>query len=216
MTVISLTSIPPRFGGLGPVLESLLDQGAEAVVLALPRRFRRFEGQFKPPPLPHGVELLAAEDDLGPATKFVTPQRALADTPIAICDDDCLYAPGWLRALSALSDGQNAVAGSVFDLARLKRKGGSVVQGFAGVLLPAGLDLPPPPEACLWADDLWLSAQLQYAGVTISPCPAARALVTPLSAPAPLQDDRRAETYARAAQEISTRLGIWPALRDKA
>ena len=51
-SVISLTSIPPRFATLGPVLETLTAQGADAVVLALPRTYRRFPGATEAPPLP--------------------------------------------------------------------------------------------------------------------------------------------------------------------
>lgn len=208
MSVISLTSIPARFDGLGPVLESLLAQGADRVVLTLSRRYLRFDGAVSPPPVPGGVELLWAED-VGPASKLMAAQSAYAGERIVICDDDCLYAPGWLSALENLHDGTNAVAGSVFEVSRLKRKGGLVAQGFAGILLPAGCRIPPVPEPCWFADDLWISACLEKAGIEITPCPAARALVAPHSAPEPLQNETRAETYARAAEEISKRLGLW-------
>jgi len=210
MTIISLTSIPPRFDGLGPVLESLLAQGADAVVLALPQRFRRFDGVFAPPAVPRGVEVIVAEEDFGPACKLLPAQTAFGDETIVICDDDCLYQPGWLAALVADHNGRNAVAGSVFEVARLKRQGGVVAQGFAGVLLPPGLCFAPPPEPCLYADDLWFSALLTQNGVAITPCPAARTRVTPLSAPAPLQAEARAAAYDRASVEICSQLGIWP------
>ncbi|MDQ2091901.1 hypothetical protein [Marimonas arenosa] len=208
MTVIALTSVPPRFAGLGPVLESLLAQGAAKVVLALPRRYLRFPGAVSPPPLPGGVDLLRCEDH-GPATKFLAAQSAEPGAAIAICDDDCLYAPGWLAALEDAAE-HGAAAGSVFSVERLKRRGGLVAQGFAGVLVPAGFTCPPPPEVCLAADDLWLSAHLALAGVEISECSSARAAVAPFSAPEPLQDRKRAETYAKAAADIHDRLGIWP------
>lgn len=211
MTVISLTSIPPRFDRLGAVLESLMAQGADRVVLALSRDYVRFPGPVSPPPVPVGVEIIWGEDD-GPAGKFLTAQAACPDARVVICDDDCIYAPGWLGALEAAHDGRNAVAGSVFDVARLGRIGGLVAQGFAGVLLPAGLCLPKPPDACRYADDLWLSAVLEQQGVAITPCPEARALVTALEAPDPLQAEARSEVYERAAREIERGLGLWPAL----
>ncbi|WP_137699536.1 hypothetical protein [Marimonas lutisalis] len=209
MTVISLTSIPPRFSGLGPVLESLLAQGAERVVLALPRAYARFPGPVSPPPVPGGVEILWC-DDQGPATKLLAAQAACPGADIVYCDDDCVYGPGWLAALGAGAAPGVAAAGAVFDVARLKRRGGLVAQGFAGVLIPAGLRFAPPPAACRAADDLWLSAQMALAGLKIRPCPEARAKVTPFAAPAPLQDENRADHYARAAEHIQMETGLWP------
>lgn len=214
MTVVSLTSVPPRFAGLGPVLASLLAQGAETVVLSLPRRFDRFPGAFDAPALPDGVELLWSDEDFGPATKLIPAQRAFPGRQIAICDDDCLYGPGWLTALQAASDPGMAVTGSAFPVSRLKRQGGRVAQGFAGVLVPATFECPPPPAPCRDADDLWLSAQLDRAGVEIVESPDARMRVRPLSAPKPLQDDARPETYALAAAHIHAVLGIWPPMHD--
>ena len=212
MTVISLTSIPPRFGQLGPVLECLLAQGANRVVLALSRSYQRFPGPVTPPPLPHGVELLWC-GDIGPGAKLVPAQAMFPDAPVAYCDDDCLYTSDWLSALRAGSSQSIAAAGSVFDLRRLKRRGGLVAQGFSGVLLPAGFQFPPPPGPCRNADDLWFSAQMELAGLEVAACPTARNCVTPLDAPEGLQQRDRSNVYADAACHIHDTLGIWPSMR---
>jgi len=212
MTVISLTSIPPRFDRLRTVLDSLTSQGASHVVLTLPRQFSRFPGTFDAPGLPHGVDLLWADEDFGPATKLIPAQAAFPGEAIAYCDDDCLMQPGWLGALEAHAGARRAVAGSVFELERLKRKGGVIAQGFAGVLLPAGMQFSQPPAACRNADDLWFSAQLEQTGVEIVPCHEARAKVTPFHAPDPLQGPGRAKAYTQAAAHIHAMSGLWPPL----
>ncbi len=212
MDVISLTSIPPRFAGLGPVLESLLEQGADRVALALPRRYARFTGPVTPPPLPSGVTLLRPVTDHGPITKLLPAQARWPDARLILCDDDCLYGAGWLDALRAAYSPGVAVAASTFPVSRLTRRGGLVAQGFAGVLLPPGVAVPPPPEAVRAADDLWISAHLALAGFGIVPATGARALVTPCAAPAALQDGNRAGVYALAAAYIHTATGLWPPL----
>ncbi len=207
MTIISLTSIPPRFPTLGPVLESLVAQGADKVILALARRYARFAGSVTPPPLPRSVEIVWSAD-AGPATKIIAAQRAHPDAEIVYCDDDCLYAPGWL---DALCDGPGVRAGSVFDARRLKRKGGVVAQGFAGVRLPAGFaPFTPPPEACRLADDLWLSAEMAARGVAITHCRATRAHVRPLGLSHGLQDLDRRRIYQQAVEVVHATWGVWP------
>ena len=211
MRIISLTSVPPRFGGLGPVLETLTAQGADMVILALPVRYTRFSGPVTPPPLPEGVTLLRSASDHGPMTKLLPARAAYPDAHIAICDDDCLYDPGWFDALWA-TGGPGAVAGSTFPVSRLGRAGGLVAQGFAGVLLPPCVSFDAPPSRCHMADDLWISACLAQAGVPITPCPAARNRVRAFAAPAPLQNENRAGIYARAAHCIHETTGLWPPL----
>lgn len=207
MTIISLTSIPPRFPRLGLVLESLVAQGADKVVLALARQYEQFPGVVTPPPLPNGVEIIWSED-IGPATKIIAAQRVFPDTEIIYCDDDCLYAPGWL---AALCDGPSIRAGSVFDARRLKRRNGTVAQGFAGVRLPAGFaPFTPPPAACRLADDLWLSAQMAVRGAKITHCRTARAYVTPLNLGHQLQDIDRRDTYKVGCEAVHAALGVWP------
>ncbi|WP_372614936.1 hypothetical protein [Aquicoccus sp.] len=207
MTILSLTSVPPRFAQLGPVLASLVGQGADRVILALARQYTRFPGPVTPPALPEGVKIIWSED-FGPATKILAAQRAYPDAEIVYCDDDCLYAPGWL---SALRDGPGVRAGSVFDARRLKRQGGVVAQGFAGVRLPAGFaPFTPPPAACLLADDLWLSAEMAARGVSITSSRAARAHVTTLKSSHGLQDLDRRDTYEQAVAIVHSIWRVWP------
>ncbi len=235
MRIVSLTSVPPRFGGLGPVLESLLAQrpAPDRVVLALPRAYRRFPGQVDPPALPAGVTLLRTGTDHGPATKLLAPLDAWPDASrVVYCDDDCLYGDGWLSELegaAARLTRPAIVAASGFDIARLKRrpvrpdpsaKDGwtDVAQGFGGVLVPVaalGARLVPPPQAAFAADDLWLSAQFAARGVPIALAPAARAAVTPLDRPEGLQDARfdgrgRAALYRETVMLAAERFDVWP------
>jgi hypothetical protein len=102
--VISLTSIPPRFGHLTRTLESVVSQsgGQDEVRLTLPRRYRRFpdwDGVL--PTVPPGVRIVRVEEDLGPATKVLPAVAELRgeDGMILFCDDDRLYPPGWARGL---------------------------------------------------------------------------------------------------------------------
>ena len=92
MYAISLTSIPPRFHRLTPVLESLLAQDPRPaqVILCLPKFFRRFPGTFEPPELPEGVDLLWSDTDFGPATKALPAARYLLGKyeSLIYCDDD--------------------------------------------------------------------------------------------------------------------------------
>ncbi len=104
MYVISLSSIPPRFGDLPATLAALLAQRRrpEAVRLYIPRRYRRFpdyDGGL--PEIPKGVELRLVEEDLGPATKvlFAAEELRGQDLDLLYCDDDRLYTPRWAETL---------------------------------------------------------------------------------------------------------------------
>jgi hypothetical protein len=229
MRVVALTSIPPRLGHLGPTLASILAQrpAPDRVLLCLPRRYERFPGPVEAPALPDGVEILWSDGDLGPATKAIAPARALAGTEAVLvyCDDDWIYGPGWL---AALTEGPETVvrAGAGFPVEALRRRatrptGGEtdVAMGFAGVAIRPDM-LPPgaadiPPEA--WAvDDVWLSGVFAAGGWPIHLRPAARAACTPRDLPGPeLQRSRiggrtRAEANFAAAAAVHRRYGIWP------
>ncbi|MEX5728389.1 hypothetical protein Ga0609869_001742 [Rhodovulum iodosum] len=227
MLAVSLTSIPPRFAGLGPVLETLLGQRPrpDRVILALPRAYRRFPGPVTPPALPAGIELLWVDADLGPATKVLPAASALAGqgAQLIYCDDDCLYGPCWAAALLAARQGREVVAASGFSVELMRRSSAplgetDIAQGFSGVLVspdtipPAAWDIPPPA----WSvDDIWLSGQYAHAGLAIRLAPAARAMVTPLDRPGALQDASvggmgRAAANAACAALIHRRFGLWP------
>lgn len=106
MAIISLTTVPPRFAGLAPVLQSLLRQTAEIdeIRLYVPRRFRRFpcsDGQL--PKVPSGVRVIPVDEDFGPASKVLHAARDLSghSVPILFCDDDRLYSSNWAEGLLA-------------------------------------------------------------------------------------------------------------------
>ena len=104
MPIISLSSIPPRFGDLAPTLESLLAQDADIdeVRLCLPKRFRRFpEYRGELPDLPKGVRCVVVEEDLGPGTKVLPTVRDAtnADEQVLFCDDDHVYPQNWASTL---------------------------------------------------------------------------------------------------------------------
>lgn len=229
MRVVALTSIPPRLPHLRPTLASILGQRPrpDRVLLCLPRRYRRFPGPVTPPTLPAGVELLWSDEDLGPATKALAPARALAGTEAVLVysDDDWIYGPGWLAALT--EGPETAVrAGAGFSAEALRRRPDrppdgetDVAMGFAGVAIRPGM-LPPlaediPPEA--WAvDDVWLSGVFAAEGLPILLRPAARAACTARVLPGPeLQRScvgglTRAEANFAAAAAVHRRFGVWP------
>lgn len=227
MLALSLTSIPPRFDSLRPTLDSLLRQGADAVFLCLPRRYRRFVAATVPE-LPEGVTLLWSEEDHGPATKLLPAAQHLRGrgARLIYCDDDWIYEPGWAQALA--KGNAPVVAGSGFDVARLKRRPESVrgecdiAQGFAGVAVwPDALDAAAfvLPEAGFAVDDIWLSAQYARLGLAIGLCPAARALCQPRDLPEGLQDAlidgrRRAEANQACLDALTQRDGTWPRLES--
>ncbi len=98
--IITLTSVPPRFGQLESTLRSLLAQSVppERVILYLNRRYRRFpDWDGTPPEVPEGVEIRWVGEDWGPATKLLPALRDFAgqDIDILYCDDDQAYRP-WL------------------------------------------------------------------------------------------------------------------------
>ncbi len=99
-TIVSLSTIPPRFGDLGPTLGSILAQSlpVREIRLYIPLAYRRFpdwDGTL--PKLPAGVTIHRCNEDLGPATKVLPAVRDLRGQQVDIlfCDDDKLYDPDW-------------------------------------------------------------------------------------------------------------------------
>lgn len=214
MFVISLTTIPPRFAQLPLVLESLLAQGADDVVLVVPQSYARFSSDPLPT-LPYGVSQLETADDLGPAGKLLAPARAFPGADILYCDDDWLYGPGWADALRTAHCPGTVTAASTWSTQRIGRAGGTVAQGFAGVLVAADVaaHIPDPPETAWAVDDIWLSGHFEGLGLAINEAPDARATITPLASPGALQHTSRRDADNRAAAAlIHERFGIWPAL----
>lgn len=104
MAVISLSSIPPRFGTLGAVLASLVGQSAQLteVRLNIPKTYRRFpDDSFSLPEVPDGVKIIRVDEDLGPATKVLPTLEEYAGTqmPVIFCDDDRVVHKDWAANL---------------------------------------------------------------------------------------------------------------------
>lgn len=99
-TIVSLSSIPPRFDGLAPTLASILQQRlpVREIRLNIPRTYRRFpEWDGSLPDVPEGVTIHRCEDDLGPASKVLPTARDFRgrDVDILFCDDDKIYDQNW-------------------------------------------------------------------------------------------------------------------------
>lgn len=221
---VSLTSIPPRFDRLDPVLTSLLAQtpAPETVFLTLPRQYRRFTGLVQAPLPPKGVELLWSETDHGPATKALVAAQALADRDLRLiyCDDDWFYGPDWAAALLEC-DPDAAVTGQAWDIKRIGRQGTGrdIAQGFSGVSIRpewlSGAELSPPEVA--WSvDDIWLSGHLARQGISLITSPEARAAIRPAYGDAHALQDHAAGGKSRDAANRATAAvmhqcyGIWP------
>ena len=230
MYAISLTSIPPRFDRLGPVLDSLLrqDPAPARVLLCLPRRYRRFPAKIDPPALPDGVEIIWTETDLGPATKALAAARALRGSvgKLIYCDDDWLMPRGWASALLTAQTPREAVAATGYSVSRLGRVSDTrppytdIAQGFSGVLVdPVWLACPAldPPEPAWSVDDIWLSGQLARQGIPIRLLPKARkgqrlafedvyALQD-----ATIDGHTRREANLACVEYLTKEFGLWPA-----
>ena len=230
MYAISLTSIPPRYPRLGPVLASLLAQrpAPARVILALPDHPARF-APAPPPALPEGVTLLRTATDEGPATKVLPAARALTGhiNRLIYCDDDWILPPDWAARLLEAAGDSHAAAGAGFDLHRLKRQShrapdpalADIAQGYAGVCIKpewlAGLGCTPPPAA--WpVDDIWLSAQLFRQGISIRLTRAARrGMALAYADSHALQHARiggrtRHQANLACMAEVTARYGTWP------
>ncbi|WP_421701153.1 hypothetical protein [Aliiroseovarius sp.] len=218
-TIVSLTSIPPRFAQLPRVVATLQAQGAQ-VIVTLPRRYRRFPGDHAVPDLP-GAEVLRPDGDLGPAAKVVHAAQRLRgqDVDLLYCDDDWDYAPGWVDAFrkARLAHPGAVLAGATFGAERLKLSGPPIVQGFAGVMIqPDWLDdlAMTLPEIAWAVDDIWLSGAFARAGRAVVELPEARRLATPLADPGNLQaaqvdGQTRAEANRACALHLAARFGTW-------
>jgi len=108
MLIVSFSTIPPRFSGLKPTLDSLFAQTrkADRIILYIPYTYRRFpdwDGTL--PKVPAGVEIHRVDEDLGPATKVLAAAKEFKgqDCRIVFCDDDRHYDPHWLENFDNVS-----------------------------------------------------------------------------------------------------------------
>jgi len=224
MFAISLTSIPPRFHQLPLVIKSLAAQTCrpDHIFLTIPQNYQRFETTEPLPSLPD-VTILRPDTDPGPAGKVLLAAQELSpDDDLIYCDDDWHYAPNWAEALFATRPASDCVvAAAHFPLCRLKRQGGQIAQGFAGILIRAGY-IPSEaydiPEVAWPVDDIWLSGHYTRQGLPIIAAPDARAACRTLNDPANLQEawlnaQSRAEANQACAALMHKRYGIWPPLK---
>ena len=121
--IVSLSSIPPRFGDLETTLNTILAQTAQIdeIRLYIPKRYRRFpdyDGSL--PVVPKGVRIVRPEEDLGPATKvlFAAEELRGTDARIIFCDDDRLYEPERFRRILRVHRKRpdDCIAPAAFDL----------------------------------------------------------------------------------------------------
>ena len=114
-TIISLTSIPPRFPHLSETLNSLLNQTAdiEKIILYILHEYERFEYDVNNlPQVPTEVQVCITEQDLGPATKILPAAKEYAEEDVAIIfyDDDKIYDPNWADRLGPLDNHLEAMS----------------------------------------------------------------------------------------------------------
>lgn len=98
--VVTLSSIPPRFSGLGPTLRSLVGQitPPDEIRLYIPASYRRFpEWDGTLPDVPPGVSIRRCDTDFGPATKVLPAIRdgRQQGLELLLCDDDRIYDSLW-------------------------------------------------------------------------------------------------------------------------
>ena len=101
--IITLSTIPPRFAGIGHALKALVNQSSrpEAVELYIPKSYRRFpQWSGSLPEVPEGVRIVRVEEDLGPATKILPAAKAYRgqDVELLYVDDDRIFSRNWAKA----------------------------------------------------------------------------------------------------------------------
>ena len=107
--ILSLSTIPPRFGMLGLSLSSLLNQSrkADEIHVYIPKVYRRFpEHNFFKPDVPDGVKIKVVDFDYGPATKILpcALEYRGTNTRIIYGDDDRFADTSWLDKIMQCSD----------------------------------------------------------------------------------------------------------------
>jgi len=100
-TIVTLTTIPPRFSNLGAKFRSLERQTVkpDRVQLTIPKTYRRFPGERPTlPSLPDWVEVFDSEIDYGPATKVLPAAKRWSGSgaDLLLCDDDRLQDRNWV------------------------------------------------------------------------------------------------------------------------
>jgi len=126
--VITLSTIPPRFSQLGPVLASLAAQRSrpEAVELYIPRSYRRFpQWGGGLPEVPEGITIVRVDEDFGPASKVLPAARIWRGQEVELIyiDDDQICAPNWAEGFLQVrrEHPEAAVCASINSVKRIGR-----------------------------------------------------------------------------------------------
>ena len=182
MTVVSLTSIPSRFGYLPKIVEKLLEQeGSPTVYVCIPDKYNRFPDiEVVPPNFNSDRVKVLRGKDYGPATKFIAPALVLPDEEhIVYLDDDTDYPRNLVKVLSMFKEmGVWGLSGFTFSeyfsksISRSHAKEVDVIEGYGGVCIQAKIiknNLPKILELLelTYNDDMILSNLLHHLKVPI-------------------------------------------------
>ena len=184
--VISLTSIPSRFGHLQEVVNNLESQTCHEIWVNIPHRYSRFPDWDGTVPPIFGTKLKVNREceDLGPGTKVIGPALHLdPDDIIVYLDDDTNYDPKlvtnllkWWRTDPKSAWGLSGFHFQNYFDKRYPRTHGvamDVLEGYGAVLVNAGWiqnlvsEFKELREEAKAADDVILSNLLIKQGVTL-------------------------------------------------
>ena len=184
--IVSLTSTPPRFPNLAPILKALCDQACHEVWLNIPRKYKRWpdwDGHIPKELYEVSPKIRINTDceDFGPATKFIGPAlKLLPEDLIVYLDDDTAYDP---RLVTNLLKWQRTDPGSAWGLSGftfenyfkkhpLRQHGQpiDVLEGYGGVIVRAEWIQRVLPEFRellneTWNDDMILCNLLEKEGI---------------------------------------------------
>jgi len=183
--VVSLTSTPPRFQYLGPVLEALARQACHEVWLNVPRKYGRWPewdgATGVPEPMDPKIHVNRDCEDFGPATKFIGPALHLGPEDLIVyVDDDTVYDERlvtnllkWHRLDPKSAWGLSGFNFEQYFKGQYPRQHGQpvdVLEGYGSVLVKAGWIQQVLPEfkellEVTWHDDMILCNLLEKAGL---------------------------------------------------
>lgn len=184
--ILSLTSIPPRFKELRPVLESLIKQTCHEIWLNIPPTYTRFpewDGRVPDDLCRVDPKVVINRDceDLGPGTKFIgSALKAGPDDLIVYLDDDTAYDSRlvtnllkWYRTDPASAWGLSGFTFENYFKGHFPREHGAsvdVLEGYGAVIVRAKWIQDALPEFkelldVTWHDDMILCNLLEKAGV---------------------------------------------------
>ena len=185
--IVSLTSTPPRFPNLAPILKALCDQACHEVWLNIPRKYKRWpdwDGHIPKELYEVSPKIRINTDceDFGPATKFIAPSlKLLPEDLIVYLDDDTAYDP---RLVTNLLKWQRTDPGSAWGLSgftfenyfrgnypRQHGQSVDVLEGYGAVIVKAEWIQRVLPEfrellTVTWHDDMILCNLLENKGIT--------------------------------------------------